>query len=45
MRRAASGDGRARLTAPVPLPYGSQTACRDGRHDVMKGPVLTGGVT
>ena len=33
-----------RLTAPRPLSYGSQTACRNGKH-VMKGPVLTGGVT
>ena len=34
----------ARLTVPGPLPYGSQTACRNGRH-VMWGRVLTGGVT
>ena len=32
------------LTGARPLSYGSQTACRNGRHP-MKGPVLTGGVT
>ena len=43
LRPAANG-GDTRLTAARSLPYGSQTA-RRAAHDVMQGPVRTGGVT
>ena len=41
---AAPSPRRAPVDSPRSLSYGSQTACRNGRR-MMKGPVLTGGVT